>query len=122
MSFQNYLFMRSNRAYISDEDKIISGVCGGMADNFNIDPTIVRILFLVVTFITGLWIGCLAYYILTLLMPVREDGTWSERHSSKKVKNMFLYSIIVIAVYSPLLLLPLYILSLILGISCLCLI
>jgi phage shock protein C len=48
-------------------DTKIFGVCGGLGEYFDIDPTIVRIIFLValVTFGTGL----LLYLVLALVMP-----------------------------------------------------
>ena len=50
----------------SNDSKIL-GVCGGLGEYFDIDPTIVRIIFLValVTFGTGL----LLYLVLALVMP-----------------------------------------------------
>ncbi len=48
-------------------DSKIFGVCGGLGEYFDIDPTIIRIIFLIalVTFGTGL----LLYLILALVMP-----------------------------------------------------
>ena len=35
------------KLYLSDTDKMIGGVCGGLAQYFDIDPTIVRIIWIV---------------------------------------------------------------------------
>lgn len=51
----------------SQTDKIIAGVCGGLAEYFNIDPTIVRLLFILIIALGGS--GVLLYLILWLLMP-----------------------------------------------------
>ena len=53
------------------KDKKIFGVCGGLGDYFGIDPTIVRVLFLVM--VIGYGSGLLLYIILALVMPV--EGT-----------------------------------------------
>ena len=53
------------------KDKKIFGVCGGLGDYFGIDPTIIRILFLVA--VIGFGSGLLIYLILALVMP--EEGT-----------------------------------------------
>ena len=45
----------------------IFGVCAGLGDHFDIDPTIVRIIFLLLFFFAGG--GILLYLILTLVMP-----------------------------------------------------
>lgn len=52
----------------SHTDKMISGVCGGIAEYLGWDPTIVRIIFVVGTFITSGTL-VLLYFILALVMP-----------------------------------------------------
>ena len=49
------------------KDKKIFGVCGGLGDYFDIDPTIVRVIFLLA--ILGFGTGLLLYLILALVMP-----------------------------------------------------
>jgi len=48
-------------------NKVLAGVCSGLANYYNIDPTIVRIIFLVAFF--GFGVGPLIYLILWLVMP-----------------------------------------------------
>lgn len=50
------------RFYRSTTDKYIGGVCGGLAEYFDIDPVLVRILFVLMFFATGF--GLLAYIVL----------------------------------------------------------
>lgn len=52
----------------SRTDKMIAGVCGGIAEYLGWDPTIVRIIFVVTTFI-GWGSPVLLYFILALIMP-----------------------------------------------------
>lgn len=59
--------MNSKKLYRSRVDKMIGGVAGGLADYFNVDPTIVRVLFVVSIFIGGG--GVLAYIILWIVIP-----------------------------------------------------
>ncbi len=59
--------MAQKRYYLSDTDKKIAGVCGGIADYFEIDPLLVRVAFLVLTFCIGG--GLMIYLILWLLAP-----------------------------------------------------
>lgn len=56
------------RLYLS-KDKQISGVCGGVAEYFNIDPTIVRLGTVVVSIITGVVPGVIAYLIAAVVIP-----------------------------------------------------
>jgi phage shock protein PspC (stress-responsive transcriptional regulator) len=51
----------------SNSDRMISGVCGGIAEYLGWDPTIVRILFVVTTFLSG--IPLFIYLILIFVMP-----------------------------------------------------
>ncbi|MFA9398229.1 MAG: PspC domain-containing protein [Clostridiaceae bacterium] len=59
------------KLYLSKTDKKIFGVCGGISNYFNIDSTIVRIIFvfLFLTFGSGL----LLYIICALVMPKEPD-------------------------------------------------
>jgi phage shock protein C len=56
------------RLYRSHKDKIIGGVAGGLGEYFDIDPVIVRIIFVVIT-IAGGW-GLLAYILCWIIIPV----------------------------------------------------
>jgi phage shock protein C len=58
----------SNRLYRSRTDRFIGGVCGGVGRYLGIDPTIVRLIFLVLLFTQG--IGFILYIILWILLPV----------------------------------------------------
>ena len=50
-------------------DKKIAGVCAGLADYFDTDPTIMRILWAFTTLATGLLPGILGYIVAWILMP-----------------------------------------------------
>ena len=52
------------------KDKKLCGVCGGIAEYFDMDPTVVRIIWLVLVLCCGT--GLLAYIIAALLMPKAE--------------------------------------------------
>ncbi|MFZ4398408.1 MAG: PspC domain-containing protein [Bacteroidales bacterium] len=58
--------MDAKRLLRSRTNRVISGVCGGVADYFVIDPVIVRILF-VLTAIFGA--GFIIYLVLLIMMP-----------------------------------------------------
>jgi len=55
------------RLTLSANDKKIAGVCGGIAEYFNIDPTLVRVLTVVLAVLFGS--GFLAYLLAWLIMP-----------------------------------------------------
>lgn len=51
----------------SRKDKMIAGVCSGLAEYLGWDPTIIRILFIIFAFMYGSTI--FAYFILAIVMP-----------------------------------------------------
>ena len=55
----------------SSRDKKIAGVCAGVANYFDIDPTIVRVIWGVLAFCYGA--GIVAYIILWIIAPVASD-------------------------------------------------
>ena len=56
----------------SRTDKIIAGVCGGLAKQFNLDPNLVRALSAVATVFTGIFPGAVVYAILWAVLPEEE--------------------------------------------------
>ena len=67
------------RLYRNDNDKILGGVCGGLASYLRIDPTIVRLVFAL--FSLGGGIGILIYILLWIILPSRplNNATTSKR-------------------------------------------
>ncbi len=59
----------SSRLYRSSSDRIIAGVCGGIAEWLGWSPTMVRILYVVVSVLSVAFPGILVYLILWLVMP-----------------------------------------------------
>ena len=55
----------------SGRDKKIAGVCAGVANYFDMDPTIVRVIWGVLAF--GYGAGIVAYIILWIIAPVATD-------------------------------------------------
>jgi phage shock protein PspC (stress-responsive transcriptional regulator) len=66
------------KLYLSDADSKIGGVCGGIGEYFEKDPTLIRILFiLVILFSFGF--GILAYLAMWLIIPKKPD-TFQDRN------------------------------------------
>jgi phage shock protein C len=57
-----------DRLYRSREDRIIAGVCGGIATRFDWDPTVVRVLFVLSIFLPGPQV--LLYLAMWLITPL----------------------------------------------------
>lgn len=56
------------RLYLSN-NKQISGVCGGIAEYFNVDPTLVRLAYVFLTVVSGVAPGVIAYIIAAAIIP-----------------------------------------------------
>ncbi|MBR5934704.1 MAG: PspC domain-containing protein [Bacteroidaceae bacterium] len=58
------------KLYRSTTNKKLFGVCGGLAEYFDVDPTVVRIIYLLL--VLGAGVGILAYLICALIMPEKK--------------------------------------------------
>ena len=74
----------SDRLYRSNTDKVIGGVAGGLADYLNIDPVIVRILFVLLAIFGGS--GVLIYIILWIVIPAQLYSFGTSETSGEEVK------------------------------------
>lgn len=59
---------KAKTLYKSD-NKILDGVLAGIAEYFNYDPTLVRLLFVLLVLVTGIIPGILIYIVLAVVMP-----------------------------------------------------
>lgn len=57
----------AKKLYRSKEGRKIAGVCGGLGEYFDIDPTIIRLIWLAMIFAVGS--GVLAYIIAWIIVP-----------------------------------------------------
>lgn len=62
--------MEPKRLYRSKDNKMIFGICGGIGEYLNIDPVVIRVLYLIT-----IWAGfpILLYFILLLVIPDRKN-------------------------------------------------
>lgn len=71
--------MKGKKLRRSRKNRMVSGVIGGIAEFFDVDPTLLRILFVIVT-----WSGfpIVLYLLLTIIIP--EDTSTKEHHRSAR--------------------------------------
>ena len=65
--------METKKLYRSRSDKMIAGLCGGLGRYLGIDPTLIRLAF-VLLLLFGIGSGLLAYIIMMLIVPLEPDG------------------------------------------------
>lgn len=81
------------RLYKSDDDKIIVGVIGGIGEYFDLDPTILRLLYVLIAVLTGLVPAILGYIIAALVVPHKPfihhmDHTEPEKSKTESEKSI----------------------------------
>ncbi len=69
----------AKKIYRSQKDSMIAGVCGGIAEYFDIDSTLVRLLAILVVFLGG--VGVIAYIIAWIIIPQNPE---QETNSNKE--------------------------------------
>ena len=55
------------KLYRSSSDRVIAGICGGIGEYFNVDPVLVRLIWIVFAFAAGG--GVIAYLIAWIIIP-----------------------------------------------------
>lgn len=71
----------------SRKDRVIFGVCGGLAEYFGIDAVIIRLAFVVFTIIE--WPGILLYIILAIIIPEAEKEDMTEKQTiDETIENL----------------------------------
>jgi phage shock protein C len=73
------------RIYRSRSEEMIAGVCGGLADYLNVDPTVIRLVFLLLLFAGGG--GLFIYLILWVIMPLEPISGSGTIEVSEKPEN-----------------------------------
>ena len=63
--------MEEKKLYRSETNKMLGGVCGGIAEYFGIDPTMVRVAYAVLSIFSTGFPGLLLYILLLIIMPKR---------------------------------------------------
>ncbi|MCL0050770.1 PspC domain-containing protein [Dehalococcoidia bacterium] len=70
------------RLYRSRSDRVIWGVCGGLARHLNVDPTLVRLVMVLLVFANGL--GILIYIIMAVIVPLEGSKTTEPKETMRE--------------------------------------
>lgn len=82
----NFTFTEKRRLYRDENNKILGGVCSGIANWLNIDPTVVRVLFAIVSF-GGFGTGILIYIALWIFLPARNMSIYKGKRMFRDPDN-----------------------------------
>ena len=61
--------MPQKKLYLSPTDKFIAGVCGGLAESFDVDSTLVRLIWALASLVSGGILGVIAYIVAYAIIP-----------------------------------------------------
>jgi len=75
----------TKQLYRSETNRMIAGVCGGLADFFDVDATLFRVLFVAVIFLGGA--GIFVYVILWIIIPLPTSNTQDSKMRMEDFKN-----------------------------------
>lgn len=62
------------KLYKNEHDEVLTGVIGGVGEYFNVDPTVLRIAFVILVLVTGVFPGIIAYIIAYFIIPEKPHG------------------------------------------------
>lgn len=63
------------KLYRSRTDRVMAGICGGLGNYFNIDATVIRLVFVLLLIFTGILPLLIAYFIAVCIIPLEPSGT-----------------------------------------------
>ena len=66
------------RLYRSKKERMLGGVCAGLGEHFDIDPTVIRLVWAVIT-VLSIGTGVLVYIIAWILIPEEENGSSQQK-------------------------------------------
>ncbi len=69
------------RLYRSNSNKIFAGICGGLGEYFAVDPVLVRVICLFISFVTGLVPGIITYIVCIFVIP-KPEVTHTQSHET----------------------------------------
>mgnify|MGYP000084714106 CR=1 FL=1 len=59
--------------YKSEDDRKLDGVCAGIGEYFDVDPTLIRVGFVFATLFSGIVPGIVAYIVLAVVIPKKSE-------------------------------------------------
>jgi len=57
------------KLYRSNTNKVFAGICGGVGEYFEVDPTLLRLVWLLIVIFSGIFPGVIAYLFALLIVP-----------------------------------------------------
>lgn len=74
------------KLYRSDTNKVLAGIIGGIGEYLEIDPTILRLAYVLIAVATGIFPAIIGYFVAMLIVPKR-PGMYSAEYKEETVKK-----------------------------------
>lgn len=68
----------NKKLYRSETNKIFAGIIGGLGEYLDVDPTLLRLAWVVLVVLTGIFPGVIAYFVALFIVPAPPHGAGSE--------------------------------------------
>ena len=65
--------MRTKKLYRSNENKIFAGICGGLGEYIDVDPTVLRFIWILIIIFTAIFPGLIAYILAIFIIPKENE-------------------------------------------------
>lgn len=75
------------KLYRSTTDRFLAGVCGGIAEYFTIDATLLRLFWMLVVIFTGIFPGVIAYILAIFIMPLPPSERAAKAEAHEKAEG-----------------------------------
>lgn len=79
--------MSNKKLYKSKENKVLAGVMGGIGEYLDVDPVILRVVYIVISSFTAVVPGVLAYVIMAFIIPNKPPLVHETAHETDKAKQ-----------------------------------
>ncbi|HMB17365.1 MAG TPA: PspC domain-containing protein [Candidatus Paceibacterota bacterium] len=78
--------MPNKKLYRSEDNKVFAGIIGGIGEYMDVDPTILRLVFIFLVMVTGIIPGVIAYFVAMLVVP-KKPKEKVEKENKKENKK-----------------------------------
>jgi len=65
--------MEIKKLYRSDKNKILAGIFGGLGEYLNVDPVVLRLIWILLFIFTGVLPGLITYFLAIIVIPKRSE-------------------------------------------------
>ncbi|MBR6117576.1 MAG: PspC domain-containing protein [Paludibacteraceae bacterium] len=79
--------MAHKKLYRSNTNRVFAGVCGGIAEYIDVDPTLIRVFYMALSIFSAAFPGLLLYILLVLIIPLRPFGGRNDGFDDAEVMN-----------------------------------